>query len=168
MKIALVLIHEVIHAEIMERCVQLGIITSLIYNSTWEASLNFGDGTLTTTDFPSTLFAMLVANYSNYVGATTSSSNNWQHDLFNVLNYRAKIAEDLRDAHILLDDTLNPFENNLNNGTMFDLTIDEYFNLMSWYGLEETQDYDNLSPLGLTKITQAINQTELFYNENCN
>lgn len=46
--------------------------------------------------------------------------------------------------------------------------MNEYFNLISWLGLKGTLEYNNLSGLEQTKITQALNQTELYYNENCN
>lgn len=167
-EISLTLVHEMIHAEIMERCIQLGIITALNYNSNWEVSLSFSNGAATSTNLPSILFAHLVSNYSNYLGTTPNSSSNWQHDLYNVTNYRSRIAQNLSQVHPLLNDTTNPFENNLNNGTIINLTMNEYFNLISWLGLEGTQEYNNLSGLEQTKKAQAFNQTELYYNNNCN
>ncbi len=167
-EIALSLVHEMIHAEIMERCIQIGIIDALNYNNDWEVSLNFNDGSTVSTDFPSQVFALLVANYSNYMGPTPSSSSNWQHDLFNVLNYRARITENLEQIHPWLDNVTSPFEDNLNTGSIIDLTMNEYFELLAWLGLEGTEAYSNLSPIEITKKEIAFNQTEIYYNENCN
>jgi hypothetical protein len=169
-EIALTLVHEMIHAEIMERCIQLGIITGLTFNGNWEASLSFSNGTITSTDIPTILFATLISNYSNYLGTTPNSSSNWQHDLYNLTNYRAQIAVNIAQVHPLIDNPNNPFENNLNEGTMLNLNLNmnEYFNLISWLGLEATQDYNGLPPLVKTKISQAFNQTRLYYNRNYN
>ncbi len=167
-EIAFTLIHELIHAEIMERCMQLGIVTGAVYNTTtWDVSNNFSNGSVISSDLPSALFSMLVSQYSNYVGPVPNGGN-WQHNLYDVAGYRAKISEDLEEVHGFLDDPSNPFASNLNNGTVIALTMSEYFDLITWAGLHGTDAYNNLSALDNTKINQALNQTEQFYNENCN
>jgi hypothetical protein len=166
LEIALTLVHEAIHAEIFERCIQLGIITAAYSNSNWLSSVSFNNGQVITTNFSNQLFAVLVDNYSSYGGG--NSNPNWQHDVFSAAGYRNRISDDLSTYHPLLDDTQNPFANNLNNGTIIDVTMTEYFDLMTWLGLEETEAYNNLTPLEITKLNQIVNQTNIFYNEDCN
>ena len=165
-EIAIVIIHESIHAEIMERCIQLGIITEITYDNNWLVHMTFGNGEIISSDFQNTLFALLVDNYSEYNGG--SQNLNWQHDLFDVSGYRSRVSEDLSIFHQVLDDSLDPFINNLNNGTEIDVSMAEYFELYSWLGLFGTEAYNNLTPLELTKLSQIINQTNQFYNDDCN
>jgi len=167
-EIALALIHEMIHAEIMERCVRLGIISALNYNNNWETLVTFSNETILSTSISDVLFAHMISTYSNYQGPASGSSSNWQHELFNVADYRESIANNLSDIHLFLDDLSNPFENNLNNGQIIPLTFEEYFDLISWGGLQGTTEYNNLSNLEKAKINQAFSQTSAFYNNNCN
>lgn len=166
-EIALTLFHELIHAEIMERCIQLGIISSLNNNSNGEVGVNFSNGSIGTTNLPDLLFSMLVDNYSNYSDPNNQSNPNWQHELFSILNYREQISTSLEQVHLLLNDPNNPFESNLNSNVQIPLTMEEYFELMSWLGLEGTMEYENLTNLEITKLNQAYNQTNIYYNENC-
>lgn len=168
LEIALALAHEMIHAEVVERCIRLGIITAINYNSSYNVSLSFTGSLVFANTLPQILFANLVEQYSNFSNPSVESDPNWQHELFSVTNYRNRIASNLEQLHPILDDTINPFENNLNNGTILNMTMAEFFSYISWLGLEETDGYNNLSPLDHTKITQSKNQMENFYNSECN
>ncbi|WP_040280504.1 hypothetical protein [Psychroserpens damuponensis] len=126
---ALVLVHESIHAELLERCIQLGIITSAGYGaSNWQVLFNFSNGQIIQSDLGDILFATLVDQYSSYNGGPLNS--NWQHDMFNVLGYRDRIIEDLNSYHLLLDDPLNPFENHLNNNGILILVCQNILNYL--------------------------------------
>ncbi|MGR7813012.1 hypothetical protein [Lacinutrix undariae] len=163
-EIAFALIHESIHAEIMERCFQLGIITSMTSSGFGVTTITYSNGQVISSDIPDYIFASLISQYVN----TSNPNPNWQHEIYSPLNYITKISEDLEQAHPLLDDTTNPFENNLNTNSLLNLTMDEYFESMSWLGLQNTQEYNNLDPLSLSKISQSHQQTQAHYNQNCN
>lgn len=46
--------------------------------------------------------------------------------------------------------------------------MEEYFDLISWGGLQGTAQYNSLSDLEKAKVNQAFSQTQIHYNENCN
>jgi len=153
-----------IHAEIMERCVQLGIITSAAFNPiNWNVSMNFSNGTTLSSNLSDVLYASIIFHYKNFQG-----NSNWQHEIFDVTGYRQGIANNLSETHPYLDNYSNPFENNLNTGQIIPLTMEEYFDLISWGGLQGTAQYNSLSDLEKAKINQAFSQTQNHYNENCN
>jgi hypothetical protein len=166
MEIAAVIVHEAIHAEIFERCIQLGIISQVTYDSSWVVYANFSNGQVISSNFSDLLFATLIDQYSSYGGG--SINPNWQHDIFAVAGYKERISADLAIYYELLDDSLNPFENNLNNGTIIDVKMEEYFDLLLWASISQTPEYKNLNPLELTKLSQIKNQTDIYYNHDCN
>ncbi|MCG8235125.1 hypothetical protein [Tenacibaculum finnmarkense] len=164
-EIATILIHESIHAELLDRCVRLGIInafdskgnpnftnTSIVYNAKDE------------------LFAKLVYQYKNYNGGNSQ----WNHDLFTVTNYKTKMALNLVNIHSKLNDPNNDFLSNVNNdfkNVYGNFTIQQLMNYISWIGLEGTQEYINNIQNNITKkakkdYIEGIARTK--YTNTCN
>lgn len=136
-EIALMLIHESIHAELLDRCLQLGIISAFDSNG----NPLFTNTPITYTTYDS-LFAVLVYNYKNYGGGNSQ----WNHDLFTVLSYRTKMAQNLLDIHAWLNDVNNDFLSNVNSDPFIiggTYTLQQLMDYISWIGLEGTQDYQN-------------------------
>ncbi|MDT0295792.1 hypothetical protein ACFQ3R_07765 [Mesonia ostreae] len=164
-EIALILIHESIHAELTNRAIKLGIIKSVnplgytIFSNDIEYELQ------------GIIFKQLLVNYNAF---PPNSNSDWQHDLFNVLNYRDEMIENLLNIHPWLNDSQNDYLSNINNdltgiGTPFTLT--ELFGYLSWIGLEETQEYQNQ----ILNDTQSLSEkvyveyaTKTHYTNNCN
>lgn len=96
------------------------------------------------------------------------------YDLFNVINYRIKMAQDLLNIHPLLNDTNNDFLNSINNnvnnvgGTY---TLSQVMDYIAWIGLEGTGEYisDVINTSGeLAKKNFVENMSTQNYNRNCN
>jgi len=80
---------------------------------------------------------------------------------------REQLSQNLYSIHPWLDNQSNPFENFvISDGTFSNLS--EFFDYLSWNGLEGTQDYMNLSPAEKTKIDFALQMLSTDYNHNCN
>lgn len=136
-EIALMLVHESIHAELLDRCVQLGIINA--FDSKGRPNFTNTSITYNTKD---ELFAKLVYQYKNYNGGNSQ----WNHDLFTVTDYRAKMALNLVNIHSKLNDTNNDFLTNVNNDSQNvygNFTLQQLMEYISWVGLEGTQEYIN-------------------------
>ena len=153
MDIAFAIIHEMIHAELLERCIQSGLILN-INTSGYYTFQNYGNPSPFTNV---TVFNSIVTYYKNLGNVNPQ----WNHDLFTVLHYRQKIKENLISVHSLLDDPSNPFINTLQNDGVFN-SIDVFFDYFSWAGLEGTQAYQNLSPSEKSKVTRAIQLINLY------
>ena len=164
-EIALMIIHESIHAELLDRCVQLGIINA--FNS--DGDPNFTNTSITYTTYDS-LFAILVYQYKNYNGGNTQ----WNHDLFTGLNYRTNMAQNLVDIHAGLNDPANDFLSNVNNDNMNffgNFTLEQLMDYISWIGLEGTQDFINNiqnNPLEQTKKNYVENAARAKFTHECN
>lgn len=163
-EISLLLIHESIHAELLDRCVYLGIINA--FSGGNPIFTNSAD-TYTTQD---SLFALLVYKYLNFNGMNSQ----WNHDLFTVLGYRTKMAQNLIDIHPWLNDVNNDFLTNINNDPYRiggDYSLQEIMNYISWIGLEGTQDYltsinNNISELA--RMIYVENSARTKYTDQCN
>ncbi|TVZ52692.1 hypothetical protein [Dokdonia sp. Hel_I_53] len=140
-EIVLLFIHETIHAELLDRCVRLGLINT--FNSEGFPNFTNTPNTFTTYD---TIFALLVNKYKNYYidHPTDSGESQWNHDLFTVLNYRENIVENLLEIHPSLNDPSDDFLFSVNNdplNTFGDFNLEDLLNYVSWIGLEGTQEY---------------------------
>ncbi len=164
-EIALMIIHESIHAELLDRCVQLGIINAFDTNG----NPNFTNTSNTYTTYE-TLFSLLVYQYKNYGG----TNSQWNHDLFTVLNYRTKMAQNLVSIHPWLNDTNNDFLTNVNSDNLNfygNFTIGELMDYLTWVGLEGTQEFINTIqnvPLEQTKKNYVENAARTQYTNSCN
>ena len=168
-EIAYTIIHEAIHAEIMERCIQLGIITEMNYTSVdYEASANFGNGVIISNNLGDILFALLMEKYSVYLTTTPNTTTNWHHDIFTAFGYRDRMKEDLAEIHPLIDDSTNPFFTILLYSPLSSMSSNQYFDLLAWQGLHGTEAYNNLSSSEVALADLALLLTENFYTKNCN
>lgn len=143
LEIALTLIHESIHAELLDRCFQLGLINSASYNPTTGQAMVIFNSSPTVFSTESAIYNQLLIEYNAY---PPSSSGDWNHDLFNVLHYRTKIIQNLMNIHPWLNDTANDFLNNVNNDPFIiggPYTLEQLLNYISWIGLEDTQEYNS-------------------------
>ncbi len=160
LEIAITLIHELFHAELAERCYQTGIISGALPNGTFIFTSGIQTGQLN-----NQIFNQLVQEYITYI-PTNNNPYQFQHNLFNVLNYRNLIISDLTNINPLLDST-NNFQTIINNDPFID-SMQEVINNLSWLGLEETNDYNLLSPENIANIEHTNNRVNQFYNKNCN
>lgn len=170
LEIARMLIHEIIHAELINRCIELGFIESM--NSL--GNVIFVDDPINNT-IQEIIFNFLLTKYNAFEPSSSPNTNpNWNHDLFNAVNYRLSLAQDLVNIHPLLNDTNNDFLNLINNnpnnvgGTY---TLDEVMNYISWIGLEGTSDYLNSivntqAELNNLNFIKSVLRDD--YNMNCN
>ena len=165
LEIALMLIHESIHAELLDRCVQLGIINAFDING----NPNFTNTSVTYNTYQA-LFSVLVYQYRNFGG----TNSQWNHDLFTVLSYRTKMAQNLVAIHPWLNDPSSDFLTNINSNTLNlygDFTLQQVMNYISWIGLEGTQEFiDSIEsdPLEETKKNYIENAARAQYTNNCN
>lgn len=159
-EIAFTLIHELIHAELLERCIKLNLVRSMS-----PVSIAFYDSPLILSS-KTAIFNALINHYLHYNGSINSQ---WNHDLMNVFNYRAKISAYLAQVHSLLDPN-NNFANALNSSTTnpSHYSENEVFEFISWLGLEGTQDYINLSQNTKNNINYFDSFTRTNYTQNCN
>jgi hypothetical protein len=162
MEIALAIVHEAIHAELLERCIISGLIQqATTINDQVYITFNANPGTTYTME--DQIFNALV-NYYNSLG---NGNPQWNHDLFTVLSYRTALTQNLLAIHPWLDDQTNPFQNTINSdGTFVDLA--DFFDNLTWIGLGGTQAYTNLSPAEKTKIAYALQLLKGNYNQTCN
>lgn len=162
LEIAETLMHETVHAELLERCIQSGLIESLFISPSGLQSVRFINDPITY-NTPAIIFNQLVLRYRAADGGNTD----WQHDLFNIFDYRDKISDDLGVIHTLIDDPGNQFENIIYNTPQIN-NLNDCFNALSWRGLENTADYQELSSSeqSIVLFTQDIVRAN--YNQNCN
>jgi len=138
-EIALTLIHETIHAELIERCYRLGLINSITYVS-GQAQFSFNSN-------PTTFYNTHEAIYQELINQYFSSgiTGTWNHDLFNVLNYRDNMVQNLLQIHGYLNDSItNDFLTNVNSDPSIiggPYTLNDLMEYMSWIGLENTSEY---------------------------
>ena len=166
-EIALALSHEMIHAELMARCVKLGIITEMTFDAnTYNVGVSFNNNPIVTTNISDILFSRVADQYTNFSNTNTSNSN-WQHELFNTFNNRDKIAQNVESVHPWLDDILDPISGYVSNA-FIPMSMDEYFKSISWFGLESTTEYNNLTDVEIAKKNQAYSITNQYYNKNPN
>ena len=166
LEIALVLIHEFIHAELIGRCIKLGLVQS--QNTLGATILNNNPNTIYT--FQGQIFNLLLNQYNAF---PPSANSQWQHDLFNALSYRTKMAQNLVSVNSLLNDSSNDFLTNVNNDPSIvggPYTISQLMDYISWIGLEQTQDYaTNISsiPTELAKKQYIEGVANTKYTHNC-
>ncbi|MCB0463828.1 MAG: hypothetical protein KDC81_14110 [Flavobacteriaceae bacterium] len=83
------------------------------------------------------------------------------------------MAQNLVDVHSLLNDTSNDFLNNVNSDPMASgtpYTLDQLMNLVTWIGLEETQEFINNilnNPTQLANKNYVENAARQKYTPNC-
>lgn len=165
-EIALMLVHESIHAELLDRCIQLGIINAFDTNG----NPNFTDTSITY-NTKDELFAKLVYQYKNYNGSTNPQ---WNHDLFTVTDYRTKMVLNLVNINSKLNDTNNDFLSNVNidsQNVYGNFTIQQLMEYISWIGLEGTQEYINNIQNNSTekaKKNYVENAARTKYTNTCN
>ena len=128
--------------------------------------ISFNNNPIITSNISDLLFSLTADQYTNFSNNNPSNSN-WQHELFNTFNNRDKIAQNVEAVHPWLDDVSNPISAYINN-SLFHVTMDEYFKSISWFGLESTTEFNNLSDLEIAKKNQAYEITNQNYNRNCN
>ena len=152
-ELALALIHELVHAELLSRDIKLGVIEAVYY-----------DGSTSIGYFPAIIdsqnpFAQLLAFYSN--GYSTNPE--WTHHEFTLEGYRGEIASNLESIHPKLDDSNDKFEDYINSDALIS-SLSRFFELFSWNGLQNTDDYGNLPSDVKTKIQHAFNLADDHYN----
>src|SRR5690606_11826641 len=139
-EIALIFIHESIHAELFERCFRLGLISAITFDNGLP-KVYFSSNPNIPYSISNIIFSALAIQYYN-----NGQNSQWNHDLFTIGNHRERMAQNLIDIHQQLNDPNNDFLTNVNNdpnavGTPY--TIQQLMNYISWIGLEGTQDYIN-------------------------
>lgn len=171
-EIALTLVHELIHAELLERCLRLGIITNMGFNSsTYDGIFVFNNGQQISpmSNYGLTFLNMLIQEYRNY-----SNPSEWNHNLMTGLNYNNIITQNLLEIYPLLNDTSSDFINNINsdiNNTNGLFTLNDAFYFLSWRGLEQTQNYINLiqnNPVSLNKKNYIETASNNKFTNTCN
>ncbi|WP_034061171.1 hypothetical protein [Lacinutrix jangbogonensis] len=166
-EIALTLIHESIHAELMDRFIQLGLVN----NVTTLGAIVFNNGNTNVFTLSDVIFNQLLIIYNAY---PPNSNGQWNHDLFNALSYRTKMAQNLVSVHPWLHDSSDDFLTNVNGDNLNlygDFTINELMDYITWIGLEETEDFANnieSVPLELTKKNFVETAARTYYTKNCN
>lgn len=166
---SLTLIHELIHAELFQRCIELGIITNMNYNQNYDGVFYFENGTNFSTLNSSALINALIQSYLNY-----SNPSQWTHNLMTDLNYNNIITQNLIQAYPLLNDPNYDFISNINtdpNNNYGNFTLQNAMKYLSWRGLEETQSYLNLiqninSELVKKNYIETASRTK--FSNNCN
>lgn len=169
LEVAFLYIHESIHAELIERCFRLGLI-NVVQNNNGNVEISFNNIPTNVFTIQDAIFSQLILQYYNYNGGNSQ----WNHDIFNGFNHRNQIAENLLDAHQLLNVTSYDFLTNINNDTYNfygNFTLAEVMSLISWIGLEDTQEYNNHfqnNSLELTKKNYIENAMRVLFTNNCN
>jgi hypothetical protein len=149
MEIALAIIHELVHAELLVRSIDSGLILSINSNGTYTFQ-NYGA--------PSPLNNLTIFNaLTTYYKNLGNGNPQWNHDQFNVFGLRDEIKENLLAIHPWLDNQTDPFENYLTSGPIIFSSLSDYFSYLAWAGLEGTQEYHSLSSTEKAKISFAIN-----------
>jgi len=168
LSIAKTIIHEFIHAELLDRCIKLGLIQGV--NTLGYTVLN-SNPTINT--IPQAIFNQLLIEYNAYLPPPNFNSQ-WNHDLFNALNYRTELAQNLESIHPLLNSTTNDFLTSVNNDPYIvggPYTLQDLMNYISWGGLEGTEDYNTTisnDPTKLAKQQYIGTVLETKYTHTCN
>ncbi len=163
-EVALIFIHESIHAELLDRCVRMGIINA--FDSSGYP--NFTDSSITFST-QEALFAGIVNFYKNY---PVPNNSQWNHDLFTILDYRNILSQNLISIHPFINDINNDFLTNINNDPLNsygNFTLQQVMNYISWIGLEGTQNYINTiqnNSLEHQKKVYIEDAARLFYSHN--
>ncbi|QTE21309.1 hypothetical protein [Polaribacter cellanae] len=157
-EIALAIIHETIHAELLDRSIQSGLILNIKPNGSYTFQ-NYGN---ISTYNNITIFNALTTYYKNL----GNGNPQWNHDQFNIFGYRQKLSENLNQIHPWLDDLNNPFINFINSDSVI-TDLDDFFDYLSWEGLEGTQEYINLSDDSKTKKDYISQYVRSEYNKKC-
>ena len=168
-EIALILIHESIHAELLERCFRLGLINNITFVGGLPVGISLVNSPNTLT-LQESIFNALTLEYFNYGGGNSQ----WTHDIFTIFNYNNEMAQNLVDIHPWLNDTSNDYLSNINND-VFNIVgtynLQQVMKYISWIGLEGTQDYiNNISsnPTELAKKNYIENTARNKYTNTCN
>ncbi len=169
-ELALIFIHESIHAELIERCFRVGLISSVQMINGVPLGISFTTAPSNSFTTSEAIFSALALNYYNYSGGNSQ----WNHDLFSVGNYRTTMAQNLVDIHPWLNDASNDFLSNVNNDSLNlygNFSLQELMEYISWIGLEGTQEFINNiqnNSLEFTKKNYVENVARVKYNNNCN
>jgi len=138
-EIAMTLMHELIHAELIQRCLELGIITQMTFNTNFDGVLIFKEGPIYSFDQQAQMLGMIIQRYKTYADASQ-----WNHNLMTDQAYNTAIAENTADIYPLLNDPNNDFLSNINSdpsnpyGTF---TLERAMEFLAWAGLEGTNGY---------------------------
>ncbi|KGO81369.1 hypothetical protein Q762_09120 [Flavobacterium cauense R2A-7] len=167
-EIALIYIHESIHAELLDRCFRLGLIRSISYQN-GTPNIIFNDNPDISYNTSDTLFSALAIHYFHYDGGSE-----WNHNLFTILNYRTKMVQNLINIHPWLNSSNSDFVNNVNNDPYIvggPYSLQQLMEYISWIGLEGTQEYNNTifnnqNELSKKVYIQIAAKTK--YTNNCN
>lgn len=109
-ELALYIIHESIHAELIERCFRLGLISAITFDNNGLPKVYFNSNPSLSFDTPNALYSALASHYYN-----NGQNSQWNHDLFTVGNYRTKMTEkSLASARNRRFDEVNPFAFQIN------------------------------------------------------
>ncbi|QTE23897.1 hypothetical protein [Polaribacter cellanae] len=157
-EIALAIIHETIHAELLDRSIQSGLILNIKPNGSYTFQ-NYGN---ISTYNNITIFNALTTYYKNL----GNGNPQWNHDQFNIFGYRQKLSENLNQIHPWLDDLNNPLINFINSDSVI-TDLDDFFDYLSWEGLEGTQEYINLNDDSKTKKDYISQYVRSEYNKKC-
>ena len=168
LEIAMHLLHETIHVELVERCLELGIITGITYQPNYDARILFSNGTNMSLNSNAAVLNSLIHYYNTYGGATE-----WNHNIMTALNYQDVIEHDLLQVYPTLNDPANDFLSNINNdpqNTNGNFTLPQAMHYLSWTGLEGTQAYQtNVAniPAELNKKNYISIASRTKFTQNC-
>jgi len=157
-EIAEAIIHELIHAELAERCYMLNLITGSLPNG----SLIFANSP--TYQFSDQIFAELVEQYTTFV-PTTANPTEFEHNLFTISGYQNSIINDLNSINLLLDPN-NDFQSIINADPLIN-NMQQVFESLSWAGLEATDSYLSLTPENIATINHIDGRVNQFYTHEC-
>ena len=169
LELAQFLIHELVHAELLDRCIKLGLIKKA---SPLGVVVFVSSPTVDT--ITGVLFNQMLVKYNAYSSGGVSGNPQWNHNLFNALSYRDEMTQNLISIHPLLNDASNDFLTNVNNDPVRvggPYSLSQLMNYVTWIGLENTQEYiTNISsnPIKLAKKVYVEGVTNSMYTNTCN
>ncbi|MEN8817677.1 MAG: hypothetical protein ABF274_12530 [Nonlabens sp.] len=155
---ALVLLHEIVHAELMERCIQLGMFTQIDTNMN---IYNFSSNPPVGTSFEDNYYAYMV----NWYNLNSANNSQWVHNLFTIDVVRQNLISSLLDGNAFLNDPIAPFP--VSTSPLSSLTTVQIMESFSWNGLEETAEYQNLTMSQINLIELVTSEINLNYTKIC-
>ncbi|PQJ31531.1 hypothetical protein BST92_06150 [Nonlabens arenilitoris] len=160
LEIALIILHEIGHSELIERCIQLGMFNSIVSRSN---QYNFANVTPPLNNLNDAYFAFMATSYNS--SNSTAGMGQWNHELFTIGNYRQIMGQALLDSNSYLTDPTTTFPSL--SSAIHGMSMNEIINDFTWTGLEETTEYQNHNPSVLNRINTVQNAINQEYSRSC-